>query len=287
MIDIPSRNHDAKLGRKSGNNTCPSAAGNTVPSQILIVDDDTALLNRYVESLSDSYRVVSAQTGRTAIERVKRRSDIDLAVIEYRLSDLSGIDVMREIKDVEPSVLVIIATAYGDEDVAVESFRNGARDYLKKPFSMSELSTKIDFYLALRHADQRRRTNIIPRSDMPPAPGPPPSDVTLSQYQKIQKVVRYINDNYRTDIRLDVAAFEADMSPSHCSRIFRKVMGLSYQDYLNDRRITKAKNLLRTSDKNVTEIAISLGFSDPTGFGRIFKKVTGQTPSLYRSLPRK
>jgi two-component system response regulator YesN len=218
---------------------------------------------------------------------VKRRSDIDLAVIEYRLPDMSGIDVMKEIKDHAPSVLVIIGTAYGDEEVAVEAFRGGARDYLKKPFSMSELSTKIDFYLALRRADQQQRKNIIPSSNMPSLQGPPPSDVTMSQYQKIQKVVRYINDNYRTDIRLDVAAFEADMSPSHCSRIFRKVMGLSYQDYLNDRRITKAKNLLRTSDQNVAEIAVSIGFSDPTGFGRIFKKVTGQTPSFYRSLPRK
>jgi two-component system, response regulator YesN len=285
MIDEPSRNHDTKHRRKSGNNACPPAAGKTVPSQILIVDDDTAFLDRYVESLSDAYRLVSAQTGRTAIERVKRRSDIDLVVIEYRLSDMSGIDVMREIKDIEPSVLVLIATAYGDEEVAVEAFRSGARDYLKKPFSMSELSTKIDFYLALRHADKQRRKNILPGSETPAQPGGS-STVTPSQYHKIQKAVRFINDNYRTDICLDAVAREACMCPSHFSRIFRKVMGLSYQEYLNSRRITKAKNLLRTSPRNVTEIAVSLGFADPTGFGRIFKKLTSQTPSAYRSLPR-
>ncbi len=74
------------------------------------------------------------------------------------------------------------------------------------------------------------------------------------------------------------------MSPAHFSRMFKKVMGLSYQDYLNGRRITKAKNLLRTSAQSVTEIAVSLGFADPTGFGRIFKKLTDQTPSAYRSL---
>jgi YesN/AraC family two-component response regulator len=249
----------------------------------LIVDEDTG----YVESLSDAYRVVTVQTGRVAIERVKRRSDIDLAVIEYRLPDMSGIDVMKEIKDAAPSVLVIIATAYGDEEVAVEAFRNGARDYLKKPFSISELSTKIDFYLALRHADQQRRKNILPGPDAPELPGTQPSTVTLSQYHKILQAVRFINDNYRTDICLDAVAGEAGMSPSHFSRIFKKVMGLPYQDYLNGRRITKAKNLLRTSPRSVTEIAISLGFSDPTGFGRIFKKLTGQTPSSYRSLPRK
>ena len=283
MIEKPSRSHGTKHRRKGANNACQPAAGNTVPSQILIVDDDTG----YVESLSDAYGVVSAQSGRVAIERVRRRSDIDLAVIEYRLSDMSGIDVMKEIKDVAPSVLVIIVTAYGDEDVAVESFRNGARDYLKKPFSISELSTKIDFYLALRHADQQRRKNILPRSNTPAAPGTPPAAVTPSQYHKIQQAVRFINDNYRTDICLDDVAGEAGMSPAHFSRIFKKVMGLPYQDYLNGRRITKAKSLLRTSAQSVTEIAVSLGFADPTGFGRIFKKLTGHTPSTYRSLPQK
>jgi two-component system, response regulator YesN len=287
MIDKPSRNRDTKDPRKGGKNVSPPAAGNAVPSQILIVDDDTAHLDRCVESLSDAYRIVTAQTGRIAIERVKRRSDIDLAVIEYRLPDMSGIDVMKEIKDDEPSVLVLIVTAFGDEDVAVEAFRSGARDYLKKPFSISELSTKIDFYLALMHADKRRRKNILPGSDKPAQPaGTPPSAVTPSQYHKIQQAVRFINDNYRTDIRLDASAREAGMSPAHFSRIFKKVMGLSYQDYLNTRRITKAKHLLRTSAQSVTEIAVSVGFGDPTGFGRIFKKLTGQTPSVFRSLPQ-
>ena len=283
MIDKPSRNHGAKHRRKRGIDACPPAVENSVPSQILIVDDDSG----YVESLSDAYRVVTAQTGRVAVERVKRRSDIDLAVIEYRLSDMSGIDVMKEIKDIEPSVLVIIATAYGDEDVAVEAFRSGARDYLKKPFSVSELSTKIDFYLALRHADKQRRKNILPGSVTPALPGKAPATVTPSQYHKIQQAVRFINDNYRTDISLDAVSWEVGMSPSHFSRIFRKVMGLSYQEYLNSRRITKAKNLLRTSPQSVTEIAVSLGFADPTGFGRIFKKLTKQTPSAYRNQPQK
>jgi YesN/AraC family two-component response regulator len=206
---------------------------------------------------------------------------------QARLSDMSGIDVMKEIKDIEPSILVLIATADGDEEVAVEAFRSGARDYLKKPFSISELSTKIDSYLALRHADKQRRKDILPGFEVSVEPGMPCSAVTLGLHHKIQQAVRFINDNYRNDIRLSAAAREAGMSPSHFSRTFKKVMSLSYQDYLNTRRITKAKNLLRTSAQSVTEIAASLGFADPTGFGRIFKKLTGLTPSAFRSLPRK
>jgi two-component system response regulator YesN len=255
-------------------------------SQILIVDDDAVLLDRYIENLSDAYRIVTTRTGRVAIERVMRCNDIDLAVIEYRLSDMSGIDVMKEIKNFAPSVLVIIATAYGDEDVAVEAFRSGARDYLKKPISISELSSKIDFYLALRLADQQNRKNLFPKADVPVLSETMPSEVTLGQYHKIQQAVRFINDNYRNDICLDDVAGEVDMSPAHFSRIFKKVMGLPYQDYLNSRRITKAKNLLRSSAHSVTEIAFSLGFADPTGFGRIFKKLTNHTPSAYRRMPR-
>ena len=172
---------------------------------------------------------------------------------------------MKEIKNVAPSVLVLIVTAHGDEEEAVEAFRKGARNYLKKSF----------------------RKNILPGSGTPVQPGMPSSTITLSQYHKIQQAVRYINDNYRTDIRLDAVAKEAGMSPSHFSRIFRKVMSLSYQEYLNGCRIAKAKNLLRSSPRSITEIAISLGFADSTGFGRIFKKLTGQTPSAYRSTARK
>jgi YesN/AraC family two-component response regulator len=253
-------------------------------SRILIVDNDPAFLDWYSEGLSDSHRIDMARTGRAAVERVKRRNDLDLAVIDYQLPDMTGVAAMKELKDLAPSVPVIIVTAYGDEDTAIEAFRSGARDYLKKPFSISELSSKIDFYLALRRADKRHRKNVVPAAA---ALATMPSAVTLSQYHKVQRAVRFINDNYRTDIRLGNAAREAGMSRSHFSRVFRKVMGLSYQDYLNRRRIAKARNLLRTTPQTVTEIALSLGFADSTGFGRIFKKLTGYTPSACRSLPEK
>jgi AraC-like DNA-binding protein len=172
---------------------------------------------------------------------------------------------MKEIKDVSSSVLVLIVTAHGDEEVAVEALRNGCGDNQKKP----------------------RRKNILPGLDTQALLGTPPSAVTPSQYHKIQQAACFINDNYRTNICLDAVAVEAGMSPSHFSRMFKKVMGLSYQEYLNSCRVTKAKDLLRTSALSVTEIAISLGFSDPTGFGRIFRKLTGQTPSSYRNLARR
>ncbi len=171
---------------------------------------------------------------------------------------------MKEIKDVEKSVLVLIVTSSGDGEVAVQTLGNPASGYLKKPGGK----------------------NMLPASETTARPGMSPSTITLGQYHKIQQALRFINDNYRSDIRLYSIAAKAGMSSSHFSRTFKKVMGLSYQEYLNNRRIMKAKNLLRTSPRSISEIALSLGFADTTGFGRIFKKLTGQTPSAYRNLPR-
>ena len=172
---------------------------------------------------------------------------------------------MKEISDDIQSVLVLIVKASGDEEVAIEALKSDIRNYVKK------LPEKI----------------IVPGFETPEQRGTAPAFGNLNQFHKIQQAVRFINDNYRADIRLAAVAREAEMSPSHFSRVFRKVMGSSYQEYLNSRRVTKAKYLLRASAESVTKIAVSLGFGDATGFGRIFKKLTGHTPSEYRSLPNK
>ncbi len=168
---------------------------------------------------------------------------------------------MEEIKD----VLALIVAADADEEMAARVVKSGARNCLMK----------------------HGRQNSLIGSETEIQPRMLPTSVTPRQYHKILKAISFVNDSYRTDIRRDDVAGLAGMSSSHFSRMFRKVMGMSYQEYLNDRRITKAKNLLRTSDQSVTEIAAYLGFADTTGFGRIFKKLTGHTPSAYRSLPKK
>ncbi len=168
---------------------------------------------------------------------------------------------MEEIKD----VLALIVAANGDEEMAVRVVKSDASNGLMKPEKKNSFIES--------------KTEILPRIL--------PASVTPMQYHKILKAIRFVNDSYRTDIRRDAVAGLAGMSSSHFSRLFRKVMGMSYQEYLNSRRITKAKKLLRTSPRSITEIAAYLGFADTTGFGRIFKKLTGHTPSAYRSLPQR
>ena len=167
---------------------------------------------------------------------------------------------MEELKGITPPVLDHSGTPEGVEEIGPSVVSSNDRGFLRKPFLKDSLLG-------------------TPKEDEPKAP---PADVTNLQYHKIQKAVSFVDDNYRTDISRDAACGLAGMSPSHFSRTFRKVVGMSYQEYVNRKRIAKAKELLRTSPQSIAEIAAYVGFADNTGFGRIFKKVTGHTPSAYR-----
>jgi CheY-like chemotaxis protein len=102
-----------------------------------VVNDRKYLFSKYV---SYAYRIVMARSGLVAVERVKRRRDTDLVVVEYRLPAMSGSDVMKEIKDVAPSILVLIVTVYGDEEVG--SRHSGRRPQLSEETQQKEHSTR-------------------------------------------------------------------------------------------------------------------------------------------------
>jgi len=204
-----------------------------------------------------------------------------------QMPGLENMAAMKDAKSEEPSTLVIIVTSHDGEKVAMEAFKDGTHRHLTKPFNMSELTTTIDAYLSRVRADSKNQANIRIGTDEPAQPEMPHTGVTLRQYNQIRQAVRFINENCGSDIGRSVAAQEAGMSHAHFSRVFKKVMGLSYQDYLNNQRSNKAKDLLITSVKSVSDIATSLGFADATAFGRIFKKVTGHTPSSFRNQHQK
>lgn len=253
--------------------------------RILIVEDEADLLDYYSSFFGEHYKVITASTGKDAIEQAKLQTGIDLAIVDFRLPDMLGTDVLREIRSINPSSQGIIITAYGDEDVAVQVFKCGASDYIKKPFSFSEMLAKIQAYFPATDARSTFQKSAYFSSVIKDGPLHEAA-VPSNTFRKIRQAVTHIEDNYRTDISLGTAAKEANMSPSHFSREFKKVMGITYQEYVNQRRVIKAQNMLKNSILSITEIALSVGYADLTSFERIFKKTTGCTPTLYRDLPK-
>jgi YesN/AraC family two-component response regulator len=262
--------------------------GDKKKSEVLIVEDDPEIANFLKGLLTERYSVLSVTDGETAIEKVSaNESNVAIVVLDYRLPDISGLEVLRTIKKRKPQVPVIFITAYGDEEVAVRAFRYGVKDYLKKPFNYNDFLHSLERTLSLSVSDQRgpRRAFIDDVETIT-------SDIvhainnSVMKYS-LQKAIIYINNNYTSRITLDKVAREACTSKYHFSREFKKTVGCTYKDYVNKLRIEKARELLKNVRVSITEAAFSVGYRDLTNFERIFKRIVGCTPREYkcRELP--
>lgn len=97
-----------------------------------------------------------------------------------------------------------------------------------------------------------------------------------------EKTVRYIDENYSSDITLSELADNAGVSEQHLCRVFKSVMNMRPMEYLARRRIAVSKSLLLDNKKSITEISSEVGYSGLTYFGMVFRKYEGISPKEFR-----
>ena len=98
----------------------------------------------------------------------------------------------------------------------------------------------------------------------------------------ITRAKEFINEHQTEDLRLGQVARAVHTSTFYFCKMFKKVTGINFTDYLSRVRIEKAKNLLLNPNLRVSEIAFEVGFQSLTHFNRVFKKILGQSPTEYR-----
>jgi len=99
----------------------------------------------------------------------------------------------------------------------------------------------------------------------------------------IRRAKEYIQEHQAEDISLGQVARAVNTSTFYFCKMFKKITGINFTDYLSRVRIEKSKNLLLNPNLRVSEIAFEVGFQSLTHFNRVFKKVLGQTPTDYRA----
>jgi DNA-binding response OmpR family regulator len=110
---------------------------------ILIIEDDKKMRDGLVEILKDEgYHVESVENGLLGIEKVKKQ-DFDVVLTDLIMPVMGGMEVLKEIKRIKLKTCVIIITAFGTIENAVEAVKTGASDYITKPFKIDEVQTKI------------------------------------------------------------------------------------------------------------------------------------------------
>jgi len=98
----------------------------------------------------------------------------------------------------------------------------------------------------------------------------------------IARAKQFINEHQTEDLSLGQVAKAVSMSTFYFCKMFKKITGINFTDYLSRVRIEKAKNLLLNPNLRISEIAYEVGFQSLTHFNRVFKKITGQSPTQYR-----
>ena len=111
--------------------------------RIHLVDDEANVRRVFSDVLKkESYSVKGVKDGSEAIRAIEEEK-FDLALVDLRMPQMDGIEVLEKIKKIKPHIPVIIYTGYGSVTTAVESMRRRAADYLNKPFSPEELKSSI------------------------------------------------------------------------------------------------------------------------------------------------
>jgi DNA-binding NtrC family response regulator len=133
---------------------------------LLLVDDDEAFRKALARELARvGYEVATADSGAAALERIAEREP-DVVLLDLRLPDRDGLEVLEAIRAKSPATDVIMLTGHGSIDTAIQSVRAGAFDYIAKPCPLDELEVRIQ--RALERQSLRRRASLLERGLTPP-----------------------------------------------------------------------------------------------------------------------
>lgn len=245
--------------------------------RVLLVDDEKWICESLKLLLSRlGLDIDPALNGKDALASLEKDKP-DLAILDFDLPDMDGLEVLAKIREYDMNLPVIFMTGYGSETISIRAFKLGISDYFIKPFNPKSLQERV-----LELLGEREKGALPPGGHT----GQQITDPEIETSSGIGCAVNFIKNNYRSHISLDEISRVAGISRFHFTRAFKKVMGISFTDYLNHLRVRKAADALTTPDVNISEIAYSVGFNSLRQFERAFKNTCGKTPMEYRKEKR-
>ncbi|MBN1696432.1 MAG: response regulator transcription factor [Spirochaetales bacterium] len=221
------------------------------------MDDDKDFRVEFRDILEEEYDVYEAASGEKAIEIIKKPNIVDLAILDVKMPGIQGTEVLKQLKQLVPDLIIIIVTGYGSKDVIIESLRRHADDFLEKPLKIETALQRIKQLLYNKQCEVKG---------------------------VIEKLKHFIEKNFHKKISLKDASNVVCLSPKYISKIFKDEVGIGFNEYKLRLKMERAKELLGLHTYNINEIAGKIGYLNIESFARIFKHLTGVTPSEYRQL---
>jgi YesN/AraC family two-component response regulator len=230
---------------------------------ILVVEDDPQLLNlhmRMVQTQLPGSRVVPARNGREALE-VMEHTRPALVLLDLMMPEVDGFKVLEAMRrrEITRDVPVIVLTAQSLTETEMARLQQGVVAVLGKGlFSSSEVLAQVEATLA-----RSKRLG--------------------SETQRlVRQAMAYIHRHYAEQITRSDLAHHVAVNERYLTHCFQQELKVSPMSYLNRYRVRQAKGLLEKSTRSITEVALAIGFTDLSYFGRVFRQEVGISPSAYQ-----
>lgn len=244
----------------------------------MIVEDE-ALERKALQFLMDKYFkdkievVALLANGQKAIE-FEENNKVDLILMDIQMPIKNGIEAARIIRQRNDQVKIIILTAHSEFEFARQAIDIGVSKYLLKPIENNA------FIMAINEAIQSIKlkyelTNRVEK----------PTWIKRDRNMKfIDEMKRYILEHYTQEISLEQVADHVGLQHDYLGKLFKKVEGLTFTEYIIALRMEKAKELLEQRELTIKEITFMIGYSDPNYFSRAFKKYVGISATQYEKI---
>ena len=273
--DVPSMPRDVPdVAAQTQDTTAPPPA-ESPQHDLLVVDDSEEFLAFMAEELSTKFSVRVAHDGTEALERVAERRP-DAILCDAVMPGMDGHALCKALKDDRNTAAIpfIMLTARASDTNGLEELRAGADDYIAKPFDMELLELRIRNLIKWHEGPQNSR--IEPKIRQ--------MDITSMDEKLVKAATDYIEDHLSdADISVETLSASLGMSRVQLYKRLTAVTGITPSEFIRNIRLRHAEQLLRKSQRSVSEIAYQVGFNNPRYFSRYFAEMYGLTPSQYKS----
>lgn len=264
--------------------------------RLLVADDERiermVLCKKLRNKLEGQCEVFEAENGREALE-IYEREKIQIAILDIEMPGINGLEAAKQIRARDPFCCIIFLTAFDDFSYARGAVSVRALEYLLKPYDEAELLSIIDeamwttdkneHYQELMNQEENP-TKWLYRTDTAEMENSQKNGVpeNVFQHRVAETIRQYIQEKYQDDISMQDAANAMNYSDAYFCKLFKQCFGKSFTTYLMEYRVNEARKLLHQPTVNVREVSRAVGYLDSNYFAKVFKRVTGLSPSEYR-----
>ena len=241
--------------------------------EVLIIDDNSDIRSYLRRALSSTYKVSEAVDGKSGLE-MARRIVPDLVISDIMMPVMDGLEFCSQLKQDKAisHIPVILLTARSLDEQRAEGYKHGADAYIAKPFSLELLFSRIDNLIESR----KKLSQMFSNTDENGVCEKLSNETDKTFVTQLRKIIQEnLGDS---EFNVERIGDEIGLSRVQLYRKVKALTGHSPVEMLRKARLMRARHLLRTTEKSVSEVAYSVGFSTPSYFSKCYKDEFGESP---------